>query len=70
MITVIGLGYVGCSISVLLAKENKVIAYDIDQEKVDCINKFQSPIDDEYLSKFLENEKLNIEISNLTSNLI
>ncbi len=61
MITVIGLGYVGCSISVLLAKENKVIAYDIDQEKVDCINKFQSPIDDEYLSKFLENEKLNIQ---------
>lgn len=61
IITVIGLGYVGCSISVLLARENKVIAYDIDQEKVDCINKFQSPIDDEFLSKFLENEKLNIQ---------
>ena len=63
-ILVIGLGYVGCSISVLLAQNNKVAAVDIDENKVIKINNLESPIEDKKVSSFLKNEILNLKAYN------
>ena len=52
-IAVAGTGYVGLSIATLLAQHNEVVAVDIIPEKVDMINKRQSPIQDEYIEKYL-----------------
>ena len=49
-IAVIGLGYVGLSISILLAKYNKVIGFDISEERVNMVNKRYSPISDSEIS--------------------
>lgn len=59
-IAVAGTGYVGLSISVLLAQHNKVTAVDIIPEKVDMINNKKSPIQDEYITKYLAEKKLNL----------
>ena len=59
-IVVVGIGYVGISMAILLAQHNHVIAVDIVQEKVDLVNKHQSPIHDEYIDKYLEQKKLNL----------
>ena len=59
-IAVAGTGYVGLSLAVLLAQHNKVIAVDIIPEKVDLINNRKSPIQDEYIEKFLAEEKLDL----------
>ncbi len=56
-ITVAGTGYVGLSLAVLLAQHNAVTAVDIVPEKVEKINAFVSPIQDEYIEKFLEEAK-------------
>ena len=53
-ITVAGTGYVGLSISVLLAQNNNVTALDLIQEKVDLINQKKSPIQDKEISEFEE----------------
>ncbi len=53
-ITVAGTGYVGLSIATLLAQHNKVIAVDIIPEKVEMINNKKSPIQDEYIEKYLK----------------
>lgn len=53
-ITVAGMGYVGLSLSVLLAQHNEVNAVDIIPEKVDMINKRISPIVDKELTEYLE----------------
>jgi len=52
-IAVAGAGYVGLSLAVLLAQHHRVTAVDIVQDKVDKINRFVSPIKDEYIEKFL-----------------
>ena len=52
-IAVAGTGYVGLSIATLLAQHNHVTAVDIIPEKVDLINKRKSPIQDEYIEKYL-----------------
>ena len=52
-IAVAGTGYVGLSIATLLAQHNKVIAVDIVPEKVEMINAAKSPIQDEYIEKYL-----------------
>ena len=52
-IAVAGTGYVGLSLAVLLAQHNEVVAVDIIPEKVDKINKRISPIQDEYIEKYL-----------------
>ena len=52
-IAVAGTGYVGMSVAVLLAQHNRVITVDILPEKVELINKKGSPIQDEYIEKYL-----------------
>ena len=59
-IAVAGTGYVGLSIATLLAKNNSVKAVDIVAEKVDMINRRQSPIQDEYVEKFFAEENLDL----------
>ena len=53
-IAVAGTGYVGLSLAVLLAQHNEVTAVDIVLEKVDLLNAWKSPIQDEYIEKYLE----------------
>ena len=59
-IAVAGTGYVGLSIATLLAQNHQVTAVDIVQEKVDLINNRKSPIQDEYIEKFLAEKDLNL----------
>ena len=59
-IAVAGTGYVGLSIATLLAQRNEVIAVDIIPEKVEKINRRESPIADEYLEKYLAEKDLNL----------
>ena len=59
-IAIAGTGYVGLSIATLLAQHNHVTAVDIIQEKVDMINRRKSPIQDEYIEKFLAEKELNL----------
>lgn len=51
-ISVAGTGYVGLSIATLLAQHNEVVSVDIVQERVDMVNRRQSPIQDEYIERF------------------
>ena len=59
-IAVAGTGYVGLSIATLLAQHNKVKAVDIIPEKVELINQRKSPIQDEYIEKYLAEKKLDL----------
>lgn len=59
-IAVAGTGYVGLSISVLLAQHNKVTAVDIIPEKVEMINNKRSPIQDDYIEKYLAEKELDL----------
>lgn len=60
-IAVAGTGYVGLSIAVLLAQHNEVKAVDIVPEKVELINNKKSPIQDDYIEKYLSEKELNLE---------
>ena len=66
-ITVAGTGYVGLSLAVLLAQHNNVTAVDIIPEKVDKINNYISPIQDEYIEKFLSEAKKGKRVLHLTA---
>lgn len=59
-IAVAGTGYVGLSIATLLSQNHEVMAVDIVQEKVEKINKKISPIQDEYIEKYLKEKQLNL----------
>ena len=59
-IAVAGTGYVGLSIATLLAQHNKVTAVDIIPEKVELINNKKSPIQDEYIEKYLAEKQLDL----------
>ena len=59
-IAVAGTGYVGLSIATLLAQHNHVTAVDIIPEKVDMINNRKSPIQDEYIERYLSEKELNL----------
>lgn len=59
-IAVAGTGYVGLSIAVLLAQHHTVMAVDIIPEKVTLINSRKSPIQDEYIERYLAEKKLNL----------
>ena len=60
-IAVAGTGYVGLSIAVLLSQHNTVKAVDIIPEKVEMINNKKSPIQDDYIEKYLAEKKLDLE---------
>lgn len=66
-ITVAGVGYVGLSLAVLLSQKNHVVAVDIVQEKVDLINNWKSPIQDEYIERYLAEAKSGERKLNLTA---
>ena len=59
-VAVAGTGYVGLSIAALLAQHHQVTAVDVIPEKVDLINNRKSPIQDEYIEKFLSEKELNL----------
>lgn len=59
-ISVAGTGYVGLSLAVLLSQNNKVTAVDIIPEKVELINNKKSPIQDEYIEKYLAEKELDL----------
>ena len=59
-IAVAGTGYVGLSIAILLAQHHQVIAVDVIPEKVDLINQRKSPIQDDYIEKYLAEKELNL----------
>ena len=63
-IAVAGTGYVGLSIAILLSQNHEVMAVDIIPEKVKMINQRKSPIQDEYIEKYLAESELH-----LTANL-
>ena len=60
IIAVAGTGYVGLSIATLLSQHHKVLAVDIVPEKVEMINRRQSPIQDEYIEKYFAEKELNL----------
>ena len=59
-IAVAGTGYVGLSIATLLAQHHPVTAVDVIPEKVETLNRKQSPIQDEYIEKYLKEKELNL----------
>lgn len=62
-IAVAGTGYVGLSLAVLLSQHNHVVAVDIVPDKVEKINHWKSPIQDEYIEKFLsEHEERKLDL--------
>lgn len=66
-IAVAGTGYVGLSLAVLLSQHNEVVAVDIVPEKVEKINKWQSPIQDDYIEKFMaEHEERGLNLTATT----
>ena len=66
-IAVAGTGYVGLSLAVLLSQHNEVTAVDIVPEKVDKLNRFISPIQDEYIEKYLAEAKEGKRVLHLTA---
>ena len=68
-IVVVGLGYVGISNAILLAQKNNVVAIDLDENKINLINKKISPIHDEAVSDYLKNKKLNISAQKVALNI-
>ncbi len=61
VVAVAGTGYVGLSLAVLLSQHHKVYAVDIVPEKVELINNRKSPIQDDYIEKYLAEKELNLE---------
>ena len=59
-ISVVGIGYVGLSMAILLSRQNNVVAVDIDDVKVNKINNNVSPIADREIEDYLQNQKLNL----------
>ncbi|MDY2898878.1 MAG: UDP-glucose 6-dehydrogenase, partial [Candidatus Limivivens sp.] len=59
-IAVAGTGYVGLSIATLLSQHHQVMAVDIIPEKVELLNNRKSPIQDDYIEKYLAEKKLNL----------
>ncbi|MCL2426083.1 MAG: nucleotide sugar dehydrogenase [Oscillospiraceae bacterium] len=60
-ITIVGIGYVGLSLAVLLAQEHDVKAFDIDQSKVDAVNNRISPISDAEIEEYMSTKQLNLQ---------
>lgn len=60
-IAVAGTGYVGLSIATLLSQHHQVVAVDVVPEKVELINNRKSPIQDDYIEKYLTEKELNLK---------
>lgn len=60
-IAIVGTGYVGLSIAMLLAQNHEVVALDIVPEKIDLLNAKKSPIEDTEIEDFLTNKTLNFQ---------
>ncbi|MBD1141574.1 nucleotide sugar dehydrogenase [Pelagibacterales bacterium SAG-MED32] len=58
-IAVIGLGYVGASLAIMLSQKNIVVGYDTDQDKIDMLNAKRSPINEPKLKEFIKSKELN-----------
>ena len=59
-IAVAGLGYVGLSIAVLLSQHHKLFAVDVVPEKIELVNNRKSPIQDDYIEKYLAEKELDL----------
>ena len=57
-ITVVGIGYVGLGVSIMLSTKYDVTMLDVDQKKVDLINSRKSPVKDQFIENYLDNKKL------------
>lgn len=68
-VAVAGTGYVGLSIAVLLAQHHEITAVDVIPEKVEMINRRESPIQDEYIEKYLEEDRVGLRKLNLYATL-
>lgn len=68
-IAVVGTGYVGLSIAVLLSQHHEVIAVDVIPEKVEMLDKRESPIQDEYIEKYLREDSMGLRKLNLRATL-
>ena len=66
-ISVAGLGYVGLSVAVLLARHNRVIGVDVDEARIDLLTSGSSPIQDEDISRFLASEDLDLTFTSDSS---
>ena len=62
-IAIVGTGYVGLSNGLLLGKNNQVVAYDIDTKRVEMLQNKQSPIADEYIEKYLNDDLINFRVT-------
>lgn len=60
-ITIVGIGYVGLSLALLLSQKYEVVAYDIDKKKVNMINKHVSPINNEEIKNYFKTKALNLK---------
>ena len=63
-IIVVGTGYVGLSNAILLAKENEVLAFDIDNSKIEKLRKKISPFQDQLIQEYLEKKEYNFQVTN------
>jgi UDPglucose 6-dehydrogenase len=63
-ITVVGTGYVGLSNALLLAKNNEVLAFDIDNSKIEKLKKKISPIEDELIQEYLKKKEYSFKVTN------
>ena len=61
-IAVAGTGYVGLSMATLLAQHHSVVAVDVVEEKVEKINRRESPIQDEYIEKYFAEKNLDLVV--------
>ena len=59
-ITIVGTGYVGMSLAVLLSQKNEVLAYDIDEKKVNLINNKKSTVEDADIDNYVKTKNLNL----------
>ncbi len=62
--TIVGLGYVGLSLSILLSTKHEVLAVDINQKKIDLVNQKISPFKDREIQEYLKDQKLNLRATN------
>ena len=68
-IAVAGTGYVGLSLSVLLAQHNDVTAVDIVPERVDMVNNRLSPIQDDYIEQYLAEKPLRMKMQTVRADI-